>query len=177
MQRHITKSNPSVVKLLGRLCDNDDSNSDISIGNADNRLDNIATVLLALYVPWERLLILFQEAGATEQTLSSFCWNVWCKCRPMLDAYVQYYAINLIQMRKSKLEARASAETNAKARNPPDPTKDILKDEIVVDTNDGEDSFDNIGLLNDESLEMIFTAFYGPILTPWTVSVIRNLSL
>ncbi len=51
MQRHITKGKPAIVKLLGCLYDNMDSNNDVSIDDSNSRNDDSAIVLLALFVP------------------------------------------------------------------------------------------------------------------------------
>ncbi len=80
VQRHITKGKPAIVKLLGRLYDNMDSNDDVSIINSNSRNDNIAMVLLTLFVPWERLPKYFTESEVTDSTISSLCWNILCKC-------------------------------------------------------------------------------------------------
>lgn len=50
VQRHITKSKPAIVKLLGHLYNNMNSNDDVSINNCNSQNDNIAIVFLALFV-------------------------------------------------------------------------------------------------------------------------------
>ncbi len=35
----------------------------------------------------------------------SFCWAIWCLCYPSLDDHVKYYATNILQMRKSNIDA------------------------------------------------------------------------
>lgn len=73
-------------------------------------------------------------------------------------------------MRKSRLEARTSAEANAEAGNRSDPNEGIFKDGTALDTNDEEDFFDDLGFLNDESLEMIVTE----MIYEWRGNDIRN---
>ncbi len=51
VQRHITKSKLAIIKLLVRLYDNMDSNDDVSIDDNNSRNEDIAIVLLALFVP------------------------------------------------------------------------------------------------------------------------------
>ena len=76
VQHHITKNKPSLVKLLGRLYDNMDDEDDLSIDNSNSKNDNIALVLLGLFIPWERFLDYFKEYEVTESTIPSLCWNI-----------------------------------------------------------------------------------------------------
>ena len=151
VQRHITKGKPSLVKLLGRLYDNMDSDDDLSIDNSNSKNDDIALVLLGLFVPWERLPDYFKESEATESTIPSLCWDIWCKCRPTLDAHVQYYATNLLQMRKSRLEARVAAEARAE-NNRSDPGENLLGNKTLDNIIEYEDSLRDLGILNNECL-------------------------
>ncbi len=66
--------------------------------------NDIAVILLALFVPWDRLQSLFADMGATDDNYSSFCWAIWCLYYPTLDDHVRYYATNVLQMRKSKVD-------------------------------------------------------------------------
>lgn len=78
-----------------------DSDDDLSIDNGNSKNDDIALVLLGLFVSWEHLSDYFKESEATKSTIPPLCWDIWCKRRPILDVHVQYYTINLLQMRKS----------------------------------------------------------------------------
>lgn len=72
MQHHITKNKPSLVKLLGHLYDNINNDDDVSINDSNSKNDNIALVLLGLFVPWKRFPDYFKESEATESTILSF---------------------------------------------------------------------------------------------------------
>ncbi len=76
VQHYITKGQLAIVKLFGRLYDNIDNDDDVSIDDSNSRNDNIAIVLLALFVPWERLPKYFIESEATDSTILSLCWHI-----------------------------------------------------------------------------------------------------
>lgn len=54
-------------------------------------------------------------------------------------------------MQKSKLKAHVFAKINVKARNQSNFNKDILKDKIVIDTNNIENFFDNFSFFNNKN--------------------------
>ncbi len=147
VQRHITKSKPAIVKLLGRLYDNMDSNDDVSINNSNSRNDDIGMVLLALFIPWERFPKYFTESKAINSTILSLCWNIWCKCLPTLNAHVQFYTTNLLQMRKNRLKARAATESRAE-NNCLDIT-DVFENKILYDSIEAKDSLRDLSILNN----------------------------
>ena len=115
MQQHFTNpGSPAEFKLLGPLFDSDALGDIISAddpGTVEGHND-IAVILLALFVPWDRLQPLFADMGATDDNYSSFCWAIWCLCYPTLDDHVKYYATNVLQMRKSKIDACELAARN-----------------------------------------------------------------
>ena len=90
-----------------------DSNNNVSIENSNSRNNNITMVLLALFISWKRLFKYFTKLEVTESTVLLLCWNIWYKCQLTLNAHIQFYATNLLQMRKSRLEAHATSESRA----------------------------------------------------------------
>ncbi|MCJ1342680.1 hypothetical protein MMC31_000867 [Peltigera leucophlebia] len=115
VQRHSTKPGSQAdVKLIGPLFDSDGLSNIISAddpGTVEGHND-IVVILLALFVPWNRLHSLFADMGATNDNYSSFCWAIWCLCYPTLDDHGKYYAANVLQMRKSKIDACELAARN-----------------------------------------------------------------
>ncbi len=75
-------------------------------------LNNIAIILLTLFVPWNHLQPLFSEMGAINDNYLSFSWVIWYLFYPMLDDYVKYYATNILQIRKSKIDTSELASSN-----------------------------------------------------------------
>lgn len=63
-------------------------NNNLSIDNDNSKNDNIALVLLGLFVFWKCLLDYFKEFEAMESTILSLCLDIWCKCRSILDAHI-----------------------------------------------------------------------------------------
>ncbi len=115
VQRHFTKpGSQAEVKLSGPLFDNDGHGDIISANDPETTegYNNIAMILLALFMPWDRLQSLFADMDATDDNYSSFCWAIWCLCYPTLDDHVRYYATNVLQMRKSKVDVCELAARN-----------------------------------------------------------------
>ncbi len=78
------------------------------------------------------------------------CWNIWYKCQPTLNAHVQFYATNLLQMRKSRLEACAAIES--RAENNRLDTTNVFENEILHDSIEAKDSLRDLGILNNQCL-------------------------
>ncbi len=115
VQQHFTKpGSQAEVKLLRPLFDNDGGGKIIPVDGSETLegLNNIAIILLTLFVPWNRLQPLFSEMSATNDNYLSFSWTIWCFFYPMLDNHIKYYAINILQMRKSRINARELAASN-----------------------------------------------------------------
>ncbi len=99
VQRHFTKpGSQAEVKLLGPLFDNDGLDDIISADDPKTAegYNNIAVILLVLFVPWNCLQSLFADIIATDDNYSSFYWAIWCLCYPTLDDHVRYYATNVL---------------------------------------------------------------------------------
>lgn len=146
-----------------------DNYDDVSIDDSNSKNDDITMVLLVLFVPWERLPPYFKEAEATESTIPLLCWNIWCQCRPTLDAHVQYYATNLLQMRKSGVEARAAAEARNEL-NHPDRSEDRVESTTFNDIVETEDALNDLGILTNECLQTVV----GETIYEWRNSDIKE---
>ena len=72
----------------------------------DARQNNMGLILLALFVPWELLPEKFQACHATTANFRDFCWQIWLDFAADLDEYTQFYANNILQMRKSQIECQ-----------------------------------------------------------------------
>lgn len=83
VQRHFTKpGSQAEVKLLGQLFNSDGLGETMSIEGPETAegLNDIAVILLALFVPWDRLQPLFSDMGARDDNYLSFCWAIWSLC-------------------------------------------------------------------------------------------------
>ncbi len=115
VERHFTKpESPAKIKLLGPLFDSDNFDDIISVD--DPRTveghNNIVIILLTLFVPWDRLQPLFADMGVTDNNYSSFCWAIWYLCYSTFDNHVKYYATNILQIKKSKIDVCELAARN-----------------------------------------------------------------
>ncbi len=63
-------------------------------------------------MPWDRLRSLFADISATDDNYSSFCWAIWRFCYSILDDHIRYYTTNVLQIRKSKVNACELAARN-----------------------------------------------------------------
>ncbi|MCJ1349552.1 hypothetical protein MMC31_007793 [Peltigera leucophlebia] len=149
VQRYSTKTGSQAdVKLIGPLFDNDGLSNIISADDprtAEGHND-IVVILLALFVPWNRLHSLFADMGAINDNYLSFCWAIWCLCYPTLDDHVKYYATNVLQMRKSKIDACEIA-----ARN--DHTGSLEKN-VMEQADPLEPSNAEVDIVNEQFFEM-----------------------
>ncbi len=162
IQRHFTKlGSPAEVKLLGPLFDSDDLDDIILAddpGTAEGHND-IAVILLVLFIPWDRLQLLFADMGATDDNYSSFCWAIWYLCYPTLEDHVKYYAINILQMRKSKID---TYELTARNDHTGDSEKNVMEQDDPLEpsnaaVNDEDKQFFEIGLETNATIENLAT--------------------
>lgn len=66
--------------------------------------NNIAIILLVLFIPYDQLQLLFRDIGIIDDDYSLFNWANWYLCYLILNNYVKYYTTNILQMRKSKID-------------------------------------------------------------------------
>lgn len=154
MQCYITKCKLVIIKLLTHLYDNMNSNNDVFIDNNNSQNNNIAIVLLALFISWKHFSKYFTELEATRLTILLLYWNIWYKFRPTLNVHVQFLAINLLQMRKSRLEACAAAKSGAK-NNCLDFGINVFKNKTLHDFIKAKDLLSDLNILKNQCLESI----------------------
>ncbi len=138
VQRHFTKPRSQAeVKILGPLFDNDGIGEIIPVDRPETPegLNDIAVILLTLFVPWDCLQPLFSEIGARNDNYLSFGWTIWCFFYPTLDDHVKYYATNILQMRKSRIDARELAASNDYAVSQ---EENVMEEDIIINSDDIE---------------------------------------
>lgn len=74
--------------------------------------NNIAVILLILFVLWDCLHLLFVDINAINDNYLSFCWAICCLYYQTLDDDIKYYATNILQIRKSKIDECELAAKN-----------------------------------------------------------------
>lgn len=76
---------------------------------------NLSVVLLFPFMLQNQLLTLFLAKDATLPTYKEFCQKVWVKCEINLPSHFRFYAQNICQMQKTRIEIRADIDTHANA--------------------------------------------------------------
>ena len=74
-------------------------------------------ILLGLFVPWDQVRLMFIAHKVTETTFLNVCWQMWENIASSLSEHVQYYANNIIQMRRSRKEVQIDREQQLAAEN------------------------------------------------------------
>jgi hypothetical protein len=87
--------------------------------------NDIAEVLLGLFVPWDRLPLLFQQHAATYTVKRDACAHIWSIVEPTLSPHNRDFANNIEMLRKSKEDCQIDA---ALRRN--DNSQDFFDQEI-----------------------------------------------
>jgi Helitron helicase-like domain at N-terminus/PIF1-like helicase len=87
--------------------------------------NDIAEVLLGLFVPWDRLPLLFQQHAATYPVKRDACSQIWDIVEPTLAPHNRDFANNIEMLRKSKEDCQIDA---ALRRN--DHSQDFFDQEI-----------------------------------------------
>ena len=71
--------------------------------------NDVAEVLLGLFVPWDRLPILFQQHAATYDVKRDACAYIWRIVEPTLPPHNRDFANNIEMLRKSKEDCQIDA--------------------------------------------------------------------
>ena len=113
------KKQLALVILRGNLSDNKKVKDVIpgSHPKTDACRTDLAIMLLSLFVPWECLLDLFLTTKTTITTYKKFIWSVWEQYEPDLLSHIQFFAQNVCQMRKSRIEVQANAVARSETRH------------------------------------------------------------
>ncbi len=140
------------IILRRNLSKNEDSEDAIPGDHpeTDVRRANLSLVLLSLFVPWNYLSSLFIAERATLKTYKEFCWQVCVKCEPRLPPHIRFYAKNVCQMWKTRIEVRADLAAHADAREAARLEVEDGRDDLSdVADNDGKSEIDfpNVGLV------------------------------
>jgi hypothetical protein len=104
-------------------------------------LNDMAEILLGLFVPWSRLLRLFVQYGAQRQAYS----QIWASIEQTLTPYNRNFASNIELLRKSKEDCQADAKlrqsTNRSSNDYYDRDVDELESANLYPDGEEENSF------------------------------------
>lgn len=151
-----------LVVLCGNLSENKESEDAVPGGHpeTDARRTDLSLIFLSLFILWNHLLSLLLAEGATLATYKEFCWKVWAKCEPTLPSHVKFYAQNICQMRKTRIEVKTDIIARADAREAARLAADDWCDETTnmadindeVDINSANIDLGEFGVLTQTSL-------------------------
>lgn len=119
-------------------------------------LQAIATIRMTT-LPWfyvfqKRFPDYFKEFEATELTILLLCQHIWYKYCLTLDVHVQYYIINLLQLRKNRLKARATVKTRVE-NNQSNPSENLLGNKTLDNIIEDEDFLRDLSILSHKCLQ------------------------
>jgi len=99
---------PRAVALVGPLSKYQHIEDRVKGGQPNTRAiqNDVAAILLALFIPWEELPILFADApdmcGNECESICDQCASIWAQVEPTLPMHIRDFARNVQLLRKSK---------------------------------------------------------------------------
>lgn len=81
------------------------------------RQNGVVLILLALFIPWNQLPEKFHSYRALLGTYRNYYWNIWKNAIGGLEEYAQYAAKNILQIKKSQLDAKLDRNWRNAAKN------------------------------------------------------------
>jgi hypothetical protein len=79
--------------------------------------NDLAEVLLGLFIPWQKLPSLFHRAQPAASSMPNFIQTVWTTVEPTLPPYIRTFARNINLLRKSKDDCQADVSLRSVAQN------------------------------------------------------------
>ena len=71
--------------------------------------NDLAEVLLGLFIPWSQLPILFQQYAPLHETKRDACAHIWNAVKSTLPQHNWAFAENIVLLRKSKRDCEVDA--------------------------------------------------------------------
>ena len=127
--------------------------------------NDVAEVLLGLFVPWDKLLSLFQQYAAEYETKRDACLRVWDVVEPTISPHNRNFARNIGLLKKSREDAQLDSAIRSQdyAEHSID---DVVPDDLDLDTEECLNS------LHEEYSSESLIAAYHSIATSWHREVI-----
>lgn len=98
-----------------------------SYSKTDGRQNNVALILLDLFIPWHQLANKFHLSRALLEIYLDYYWNIWKNVTEGLKKYAFYIAKNLFQIRKSQQDGKLDRDLRNVVK------KHLIKIEIFDD--------------------------------------------
>ena len=162
-----TPSQVATVTLNGQLTEFQAAEDAVPGGHPKTEaiMNDLAEILLALFVPWNDLLSLFRRY-ATQQNA---CAQVWAIIEPTLAAHNRHFARNIELLRKSKEDCHVDAKLRESANRAADDSFDRDVDELEPANFDsgGEDGEEFFHLQDENFNAETLIAAYHSISKSW----------
>ncbi|KAJ5742359.1 uncharacterized protein N7511_011545 [Penicillium nucicola] len=167
-----TSSQVATVTFNGQITEFQASEDAVPGGHCKTaaNMNDLAEILLGLFVPWCQLPALFQKHANAVPTKRDACSRIWKTVEPTLVSHLRTFAANVELLRKSREDSYA----DAKLRQAPIPVDSLFDrdiDELEIDNVDSDldDSFMNLD--DSVSIETLIQSFRSFERVKW----IRNL--
>ncbi|KAF7586547.1 hypothetical protein BBP40_008687 [Aspergillus hancockii] len=107
----LTPAQIATVTLQGQLTEFQTAEDSLPGGhpNTDAILNDLAEVLLGLFIPWQRIAPLFQQQPVMGQSKQNTHHHVWLAVEPTLPPQIRTFANNIELLQKSKEDCQADA--------------------------------------------------------------------
>lgn len=166
-----THSEISTVTLQGQLTQFQAAEDAIPGGHPTTVaiVNDVAEILLGLFVPWEALPRLFQQHAYNITTQHDACSHIWSVIEPTLPPHNQAFARNVQLLRKSQEDCQADAALWKRSASNTHPD---VHDPASLDSLSDDDGFYDH---TDENYtaETLITAFYS-IHKSWNQDITDN---
>lgn len=157
-----TSSQVATVTFNGQITEFQASEDAVPGGHPKTvaNMNDLAEILLGLFVPWGQLAGLFQEHANAVPTKRDACSRIWKTVEPTLVPHLRTFAANIELLRKSREDSYADAKLR-KALVSVDSLFDRDVDELEIDNldSDSDDSFMNLD--ESVSIETLIAAYHS----------------
>ncbi|KAF4210355.1 hypothetical protein CNMCM5878_004518 [Aspergillus fumigatiaffinis] len=157
-----TSSQVATVTFNGQITEFQASEDAVPGGHCKTtaNMNDLAEILLGLFVPWGQLPALFQEHANSMLTKRDACSRIWKIVEPTLVSHLRTFAANIELLRKSREDSYADAKLR-QAPIPVDGLFDRNVDELEIDNvdSDSDDFFMNLD--ESVSIETLIAAYHS----------------
>jgi hypothetical protein len=154
-------SQTATVTLQGQLSEFQAAEDSLPGGHpsTDAILNDMAEVLLGLFIPWENLPSLLRQSTSTPENSINRYYRVWTAIEPSLPAYIRTFASNIELLLKSKEDCQVDALLRKQSADHTVPVDEDLRDEDPYLESDDESSRPESNIDETFSSETLLTAF------------------
>jgi hypothetical protein len=156
-------SQTATVTLQGELTEFQSSEDSVPGGNPTTTAiqNDLAEILLGLFIPWQDLSSIFHQTPATATT-HDILHSIWASVEPTLPAHIRTFAQNIELLRKSKSDCQADATLRSRSTQHACPVGQELANPPYP-ASDSENEAPHLSQNTDRSLskETLLAAFFA----------------